>query len=1111
MKYDLLKLLMIISKNTLYTLIVLFLCQSLLLARDATGQSIHKVFISFDIDDAQVADILEGIADKTGFKFAYGDDVKAIEKPVTLHYRKASVAEILQAINQHTGIEFHQINETISAKVNLAFAAYLDSRTKSSQNPPPLAQIIRGKVTDESGTPLPGASVLVKGIAVGAVTDKDGNYVLEAPVEATTLVFSFIGYITEEVETAGRSVIDLSMLPDIQSLQEVEVVSTGYYEVERRLNPGNIAKVDAKTIEQQPVSNPLEALQGRLTGVDIQQVSGVPGSGFTIRIRGQNSLRDGQSGTIPGNDPLYLINGIPYPAQSLSFNIGVNNSRINPLNFINPNDIGSIEILKDADATAIYGTRGANGVVRITTKQANKGQLQVAYNGSIGFGTVENKIDVLNTEQYLEMRREALRNDGVEPSATDVDINGIWSEDRNVDWQEEFLGGSSNFSNHQLSFSGGSNNTSFLVGLNYLKQTFIFSDDFFDEKFSTNLNINHISTDRKFEMNFQGNFLVNNNLSFSNNLAASAVTLAPNSPELFDENGNLNWEDGTFNNPMAAMLRDVETNSLNWTGNVNLSYEVIEGFRIKSLVGYSEVRSEETFLLPIAALNPFIPNNDVGGAQFGTSSTSTWSVEPQVEYQRKIDKHEFTALVGATLQEKVTDREQIIAEGYSSDALLRNPLAAGTTRVNDIDFSEYRFNSLYTRLNYIFDEKYILNLTGRRDGSSRFGPGDRFANFGALGAAWLFSKEDFISENLSFLSFGKLRASYGLTGSDAIGNYQFLELFEPTELGYAGSTGLSPETLPNAVFAWEETTKAEFGLELGFVDDRFRINTSYFQNNSSNQLIGQPLPLITGFSRIQSNFPAEVENTGWEFDLNTINISKGDFRWSTSFNISIFRNELVAFDNIENTTFDGIYTVGEPLSVVNLLEYTGVDPETGIATYRDVDGDGRIVFQEDALPLTDLAPDFFGGFGNTLSYKGLTLNFFFRFEKQEGRWFNGQFLTPGIASNQPVEVLNRWQSPSDAPGTPRFTQVGVARTANDNMNNSTQGIEDASFIRLQNVSISYQVPSNLISKYRLQSLRLYLQGQNLLTFTGYRGWDPETQSLSLPPLRILTAGLTLTF
>lgn len=1103
-------------RKTLFVMSSLFtisfistLCSGMLLAANTMGQSIRDVKITVDFNETPLSEVFDFIASETNFDFALNPSIEKREGKVTLMAEDETVATVLEEVGKQARLSFRQNGKTILVKgvKRKPKGPPPEQKTKPQQD-----RSIQGKVTDDSGNPLPGATILIKGTNIGTIADAEGSYRIQITQEQLDageeliLEISFLGFETQEIAIGERSTIDVTMVESSLALEGVEVVSTGYYEVEQRLNPGNIVKVDSKTIEQQPVSNPLEALQGRLTGVDIQQDSGVPGSGFNIRIRGINSLRP------EGNDPLYLINGVPYPAQSLSFQGGqLNPGRINPLNFINPNDIESIEILKDADATAIYGTRGANGVVRITTKQAQKGKLKVTYNGSIGFGTVENKLDVLNTEQYLEMRREALRNDGVEPSATDFDIDGTWSEDRNVDWQEEFLGGSSNFSSHQLSFSGGSNNTTFLVGLNYLKQTLIFSDDFFDEKFSTNLNINHISQDRKFEMNFQGNFLVNNNLLFINNLAAIAVTLPPNAPELFDENGNLNWENGTFDNPMAAMFREGETNSLNWSGNVNLSYEVLEGLRIKSLLGYSEVRSEETFLRPIAANNPFIPNNNVGGAQFGASSISTWFVEPQVEYQRKIDKHEFTALVGATLQETVTDREQLIAEGYSSDALLRNPLAAGTTRVNDIDFSEYRFNSLYARLNYMFAEKYILNLTGRRDGSSRFGPGDRFANFGAIGAAWLFSEEDFILENLSFLSFGKLRASYGLTGSDAIGNYQFLELFEPTEFGYAGSTGLFPETLPNAVFAWEETTKAEVGLELGFLDDRVRIVTSYFYNNSSNQLIGQPLPLITGFSRIQSNFPAEVENTGWEFDLNTINISKGDFRWSTNFNISILRNELVSFENIENTTFAGTYTVGEPLSVVNLLEYTGVDPETGIATYQDVDGDGRIVFSEDELPLADLAPDFFGGFGNAISYKGITLDFFFRFVKQDGRSFNGQFLTPGLASNQPVDVLNRWQNPGDVTGIPRFTQVGVARTANDNINNSTRGIEDASFIRLQNVSISYQVPADLISKYNLQALRLYLQGQNLLTFTGYRGWDPETQTLSLPPLRILTAGLSLTF
>ena len=1099
----------IIAMSRWFFLVCVTTCTftGVLVAHEGKSQQRLSAFkVTLKAENARLSDVFEKIEGQTDFKFSYLDEL-VLNLRVSVVASNKPLDRVLERIARVTKVTFKRVNNMIAV-----------SRIKESHPEVPVSDvgetdfIITGKLTNEGGEPLPGANVFVKGTGIGTTTDVDGNYRLNVPADATTLVFSFIGYLTEEVEIASRSVIDMVMLPDIRSLQEVEVVSTGYYEVEQRFNPGNIVKVDAKTIEQQPISNPLQALQGRLTGVNITQKSGVPGSGFEIRIRGQNSLRDGPGVMVPGNDPLYIINGVPYPSQSLSFNgTGMNPGLINPLNFINPNDIESIEILKDADATAIYGTRGANGVVRITTKKGKKGRLDVTYTGQVGFGTLENKLDVLNTEQYLEMRREALRNDGVEPSDTDFDVNGIWSEDRSTNWQEELLGGSSNFSNHQLSFSGGSENTSFLLGLNYLKETILFSDDFFDQKFSTNLNLNHTSTDGKFQMDFSGNFLANNNQLFSNNFAFTAVTLAPNAPALFDENGDLNWEEGTFNNPMAQMFRESETQSLNWTGNINVSYEIIDGLRIKSLLGYSQLQSDETAINPIASINPFLPTEPFGMSRFSNNSVNTWIVEPKLEYGRQIDEHEFVVLIGTTFQETTTDRELVRATGYTSDALLRNPLAGQDAQVIEFVNSEYRFNSIYGRINYIYDEKYILNLTGRRDGSSRFGPGDRFADFGAVGAGWIFSEEDFIKDNIAFLSYGKIRGSYGLTGSDAIGDYQFLDLWVPTELGYNGIQGLAPQNLPNAVFAWEETTKAEVGLELGFLEDRIRVNTSYFQNNSSNQLVGQPLPSIAGFNTIQANFPAEVQNTGWEFDVNSINISSGNFQWSTNFNISILRNELVSFDNIEGTSFANRFTVGEPLSIFNVLSYIGVDPETGIATFQDLNEDDRIALQDDGLPLVDLEPEFFGGIQNRISYKGISLDFLFRFVKQEGRSINAGFIVPGEASNQPVNVMNRWQSPGDNAAFPRFTQASVARTANGNLRSSNGFVEDASFIRLQNVSLSYQFPSSMINSYSLEALRLFVQGQNLLTITSYTGWDPETQSVALPPLRILTAGITVTF
>ena len=1111
MKNNLLRIVIAMSFNMLLVIFTTCLFTGFLFANETKAQykSIREVSISLDLNRVTLKEALDEIEGKTNFKFNYWKKALSATRAhrFTLKAENQTVAHILRQIAGQARLIFQQKNGTIGVKV----------RTVRKQKPPDSPEtrlperIISGKVTDEEGRPLPGASILIKGTTQGTITDNDGNYVLSVTDDVTTIVVSFIGYLQEEVDITGRSVIDVSMANDITALQEV-IVSTGYYEVDQRKYTGNIAKVSAKEIENQPISNPLQALIGRMTGVSIQQRSGVPGSNFNIQIRGQNSLRTGRGAEVNGNDPLYLINGVPYPAQTLSLtSSSLNTGGINPLNFINPNDIESIEVLKDADATAIYGSRGANGVVLIKTKQGNSSQLSVTYDGNIGGGTLENKLAVLNTEQYLMMRNEAFANDGREPGVSDVDINGTWDGERDTDWQEELLGGSSSFTNHRLTFSGGAGNTTFLFGVNYQEETILFSNDFSDSKVSGNLNLNFNSPDNRFELNFLGNFSINNNDLFFPNLAATAVTLAPNAPPLYNEDGSLNWENGTFENPLAGLFDENNTRTSNWVTNLKLSYEVVTGLRLKASFGYTELQSDEELLRPIASSNPFDDSRRIEGlANFGSSSNNTWIVEPQIEYNRLIDRHEITGLAGATFQENTTKGQRIDAAGFDSDDLIRNPLAAREVEISSFDFAEYKFASIYGRLNYIFDKKYVINLTGRRDGSSRFGPGRQFANFGAVGAAWIFSNESFVSENFSFLSYGKIRGSYGVTGNDQIGNYEFLELWQPTREGYDGVQTLRPGNLFNENFAWEETTKAEVALELGFYDDRIRINTSYFKNSSSNQLIGQPLPGTTGFTDVQTNFPAEVENTGLEIELNTINLNKGAFRWSTGFNISILRNELVSFDDIESTSFANRYAVGEPLSVRFVLNYSGIDPEIGIATFQDVDGSNNINSQ-DFLPLENLQQDYFGGLQNTLSYKGITLGFLFRFVKQTGFDPILPFANPGEFSNQPTYVLDRWQRPGDNSATPRFTQSGLARAANQNISVSNQTYTDASFVRLQHVMLSYQVPLELIQKYRLKNLKVYFQGQNLLTFTGYRGWDPETQTLSLPPLRMMTAGLSVTF
>ena len=437
-------------------IIITCLLASVLLANDGNAQhkSIKEVFISLDLDKAILKESLETIEAKTGFQFIYSGITESFIKDtqVTMKVDNKSVAFVLKKIAEQTKLMFQQNDGMIG--VGMSRVKNLAPNTTGDEQY--LEQIIAGKVTDQSGEPLPGASILVKDTRVGVVTDADGNYRLSAPDEATTLIFSFVGYERQEITIGGRSVIDVTLTPNVTTLGEV-VVSTGYWQTAERLNPGNIAKVTAKEIEAQPITTPLQALSGRVPGVVIRQVSGVPGAGIDIQIRGQNSLREN------GNNPLYVVDGVPYPSASLlSDQVGseVFRSNVTPINNINPSDIESIEILKDADATAIYGSRGANGVVLITTKKGKAGKTSISINHYSGIGEVGNKLDLLNTEQYREMAFESYKNNGFDPIPDSFkpflpDLFA-WDSTRNTDWQEELIGGTAKYHKSQFSVSGGS-------------------------------------------------------------------------------------------------------------------------------------------------------------------------------------------------------------------------------------------------------------------------------------------------------------------------------------------------------------------------------------------------------------------------------------------------------------------------------------------------------------------------------------------------------------------------------------------------------------------------------------------------------------------------------
>jgi TonB-linked SusC/RagA family outer membrane protein len=545
-----------------------------------------------------------------------------------------------------------------------------------------------------------------------------------------------------------------------------------------------------------------------------------------------------------------------------------------------------------------------------------------------------------------------------------------------------------------------------------------------------------------------------------------------------------------------------------------MSYQLPVGFELKLSAGYNNLKLDENNITPAIFFKPgTLPDLTVARNYVrGTNQIRTWNVEPQINYSRKFSKHQFDALVAATLQSTNQSAIFIDARGYSSDALIENP-AFATTKLNTANFSEYRYNAVFSRLGYNYDEKYVLNLTVRRDGSSRFGPANRYGNFGAIGAAWIFTNENFSKNNFSFLSLGKLRGSMGRTGNDQMGNYQYLSTYSSDFAAYSGNIGVLPNKLTNPDYEWETIDKMELALELGFLNNRIQANLNLFRNRTKNQLVGNPLPAITGFNIITANLPAVIQNKGLEIEISSTNLQSKKFIWNTSFNITVPRNKLVSFPNLAaHPTYSSRYIIGQPLSITYLWQYTGIDSNTGVYTFEDINHDGLLDLKNDQRALFN----FYGGLNNTLSYKGFTLDFFFQFVKQTGwKYVSNQVgILPGAylntGNNQPVIVLDRWTKANDQAYYQKFNQDYSGIEAWDQFMYSNARIVNASFIRLKNVMIAYSLPSECIRSIGMQQVRIYAQAQNLLTITKYKHVDPEAPS-GLPPLRTTTAGIQFTF
>lgn len=966
---------------------------------------------------------------------------------------------------------------------------------------------VKGQINDGT-SPIPGATVLIKGEQRGTVSDFNGRYNINAK-PTDTLVFRYIGYATVVEPVNNRTTINITMQEDATTLREV-VINAGYYSTTDRERTGSISRVTATDIERQPVTNPLEAIQGRMAGVQITQNTGSPGGGFNISIRGLNSIRS------EGNEPLYIIDGVPYLSQSLgdrSVSTVLGATPTSPLNSLNPSDIQSIEILKDADATAIYGSRGANGVVLITTKKAKPGNTTFNIASTSGFGRVTRTTKLLNTSQYLNMREQAFQNDGFnEFPQTAYDVNGTWDRNRYTDWQKELIGGTANNNTTTASMTGGNENTRFLLSVTHHNETTVFPGDSKYRRTSALANINHASVNNKFNINFSAGFTSDNNNLPATDFTNEARLLSPNAPALYDENGMLNWENNTFNNPLRLLNASYLSKAKNLVSNTTLSYEITPDLTLSTALGYNYYKLDESRTNPSSLFNPaFGVSSSFSSISINDGESLSWIVEPQLNWKKQIGQGEISFLVGATFQQRETGSLRLTAQGFSSNSLIYNLAAASNVQIRQNNTEIYKYNAVYGRINFKLADKYILNMTARRDGSSRFGPGNRFANFGAIGAAWIFSKETAIKDNWNFLSFGKLRGSYGTTGNDQIGDYRFLDSFSIGDGNYNNIVGLFPSQLFNPNFAWETSEKFEAAVELGFWNDRLFLTGAYYNNTSSNQLTGIPMPGTTGFNALQANFDAVVQNTGLELEARAVPFQSANFKWVSSINFTLPKNKLRAFDDLENSTFANTLEIGKPLTIVKLYQFNGVNPETGIYEFEDFNEDGQINAVNDAKVIVDLGVKYFGGWQNNLSYKNWNLDFLFQFVSKKG-WNNlSIYPLPGTNLNQPTMVLDNWQQPGDNASIQSFTTGANPFKAIAHIRHraSDAAVSDASFIRLKNIELAYNLPTSLTKGF---NVRLFLRGQNLLTFTNYDGPDPENLTFNrLPPLKVVATGFHLTF
>jgi len=1005
-------------------------------------------------------------------------------------------------------------------------------------------QLVTGNIKNSENAPYPRVTVSEKGKNNFVVSNDKGEFSIRLTGPNASIRFSAIDAEPLEVVYAGQPHMEVVLKTKTNKLDEIQVIAYGT--ITQRNTVGSITKVSGSDLQEQAITNPLAGLEGTVPGMTVVQSSGVPGASFTIQVRGQNTVNAdlANNAFLPLDQPLFIVDGVPFAPQNGNINqfpsvaspgTGASDNfygGISPFNGLNVADIESIEVLRDASATAIYGSRGGNGVVLITTKKGKAGKAKLNLNLNDGESVIGRTMPMMNTQQYLQMRRQAFANDGLTPNNTPYDPAyapdlTVFDTTKYTDWKKYFFGNTAHNLNLNASLSGGSENSQFRIGTGFNRDTYIIPGDFADNRATFSVNIHHSSENKKFMLDFTSNYGYEKNNSPGDPNILTAYTLEPDYPSLTDKQGNLVWNyngvslDGTSAqaNPSAYLKELYSVQNISLNSNLILSYHILNGLVFRTSFGYSTYNSKEYAGDPLAAQNPeFAPQ---ATSRFGNNDFMTWLIEPQLEYKTKLKKLDLEVLLGNTLEKNSNSITEVDGIGYGNDDLIQSISGSSSQYATD-QFSVYKYIAFFGRVNLKFDKRFIVDVTGNHDGSSRFGPDKQFGNFGSVGGGWLFNEEQFVKDNLPFLTYGKLRGSYGTTGNDQAANYQFLPRWAPTTYSYNGIVGYVPQNLYNPNFTWATTKKLEFGIELGFLKDRILFSSTWYRSRTGDQLISYNLPAQTGFNGVLENENALVQNTGFEIVLQASVIKTDAFTWHSSFNVTIPQNKLLAFPGLSTSSYSTTYQIGKPVTEIYGFKYAGVNPADGYFQFYGANGkitESPIATQggsfNDFVPISKGYPDFYGGWQNSFKYRNLQLDLFLQYSKQQGQNYLGQIYlySPGLEYNQPVQLLNAWKATGQSsPYQVLSSQQGQTTTSAQYFRESTGAYGDASYVRFKTIALSYNLPSNFLKKLSVQNLRVFLTAQNLFTITGYKGNDPETQSFyGVPPLKTVSCGIQTTF